>query len=349
MAESGGTRNSGMRHSVRGPDTHLASLSTIVQRMLEMYGLDGIEIWRRAGVDLAEIHQPSARLPVDQFDTILQATIESIDDTAFGLKAARCWHPSNLGVLGHVWITSSTLRSGLNRVARYYRLLGERGNTEIEDTRQGIRVSFHDYRENAAVSSVVADMVLSILLDMCRMNAGAALRPIEVSLRRPAPENMAVYGHFYGCPVRFGAEVNAFVLAAADVDRPLPSSNRQLAALFDKMLTEEIARLDKSDIVSRCKASLLEHLASGEVSEEDTAKQLHMSPRTLQRKLAQEGTTYAQLVDDTRRDLALRYIADPNRSITDITFLLGFSYPSAFTRADTRWTGKTPTESRVQS
>jgi AraC-like DNA-binding protein len=72
-----------------------------------------------------------------------------------------------------------------------------------------------------------------------------------------------------------------------------------------------------------------------------------MSARTLQRKLAQSGTTYMQLVDDTRKDIALRYIDDPRLSITDITFLLAFSYPSAFTRAYKRWTGKTPTESRV--
>jgi AraC-like DNA-binding protein len=117
--------------------------------------------------------------------------------------------------------------------------------------------------------------------------------------------------------------------------------------MFDRMLNEEIARLDKSDVVARCKAALLEHMVSGEISEEDTAKRLHMSARTLQRKLAQAGTTYVQLVDDTRRDIALRYINDSRLSITDITFLLGFSYPSAFTRAYKRWTGKTPTESRV--
>jgi AraC-like DNA-binding protein len=70
-----------------------------------------------------------------------------------------------------------------------------------------------------------------------------------------------------------------------------PSANRQLAAVFDKMLTEELARLDKSDVVSRCRAAVLRHLSSGGGTAEDTAKQLHMSPRTLQRKLAEANTT----------------------------------------------------------
>jgi len=74
-----------------------------------------------------------------------------------------------------------------------------------------------------------------------------------------------------------------------------------------------------------------------------------MSPRTLQRKLAEANTTYLQLVDDTRKDLALRYIEDPRRSVTDITFSLGFSQPSAFTRAFKRWTGLNPSEYRTKS
>jgi AraC-like DNA-binding protein len=74
-----------------------------------------------------------------------------------------------------------------------------------------------------------------------------------------------------------------------------------------------------------------------------------MSRRTLQRKLADAETTYLKLVDDTRRDLALRYIEDPRRSITDITFTLGFSQHSAFTRAFKRWTGVAPTEYRAKA
>ncbi len=112
------------------------------------------------------------------------------------------------------------------------------------------------------------------------------------------------------------------------------------------MLAEELARLDKSDVIARCRATVLEHLTSGEASEDETAQQLHMSPRTLQRKLALANTTYQHLVENTRKDLALRYIDDPHRTISDITFSLGYSQQSAFTRAFKRWTGTTPSEYR---
>jgi AraC-like DNA-binding protein len=100
-------------------------------------------------------------------------------------------------------------------------------------------------------------------------------------------------------------------------------------------------------VATRCQASLLEQLSSGELSEEQMAQRLHMSRRTLQRKLAEAQTTYQKLLEDTRRDLALRYLEDPRHSITDITFLLGFSQQSAFTRAFRRWTGMSPTDYRA--
>ena len=335
----------------RARDTGLASMGQMFRRLLEMHGLDAVELARQAGVDLATIPAPTDRIEADKLDAILRLAIPLIRDPAFGLQAARCWHPSNLGVLGHAWLSSSTLRTGLKRLSRYSRLVGERALTEIEESRQGVKVRFWAKRGNPAVVAVAAvfvDVAMALLLDMCRMNAGAALRPMAASLRRGRPENVDAYERFFGCPVRFGAEENAFVLSAKDADRSLPSSNKQLAAVFDRMLTEELARLDKSDVIARCRAAVLEDLPSGEASAEETAKQLHMSPRTLQRKLAEAQTTYVQLVDDTRKDLALRYLEDPRRSITDITFSLGFSQPSAFTRAFRRWTGLAPSEYRAK-
>jgi AraC-like DNA-binding protein len=255
-------------------------------------------------------------------------------------------------VLGYAWLSSSTLRTGLGRAVRYSRLVGERGVTEIEDTRQGLKVRFSAKRGNPAVVPVAAvfvDIVIALLLDLCRLNAGAALRPVAATLRRRKPEPADAYERFFGCRVQFGAEENAFVLSREDADRPLPSANRQLAAAFDKMLTEELARLDKADVVSRTRAAVLEQLSSGEGTADDTAKQLHMSSRTLQRKLAEAHTTYLELVDEVRKDLALRYIEDPRRSVTDITFSLGFSQPSAFTRAFKRWTGRSPSDYRAKS
>jgi AraC-like DNA-binding protein len=335
----------------RSRDSGLASMGQMFRRLLEMHGLEAVKIAHDAGIDLSTIPDPSERIAIDKVDAMLRVAIPLIDDLAFGLQAARCWHPSHLGVLGHAWLSCDTLRAGLEGVSRYFRLVGERGVTTIDVTRGGVKVCFRANRGDPAavpVAAVFVDIAMAVLLDMCRMNAGAALRPVAASLCRPKPEHDEAYEHFFGCSVRFRAEEDAFVLSARDADRPLPSANRRLAAIFDKLLTEELGRLNRSDVVSRCRAEVLQHVESGEMTEENMARRLHMSRRTLQRRLEEADTTYLRLVDDTRKDLALRYVEDPHRSITDVAFTLGFSQQSAFTRAFKRWTGVNPTEYRAK-
>jgi len=327
-------------------ETLLATTGQIFMRLLELHGIDPERFVREGGYDPALFRDPSARLPASAVDQAARAAAERIADPAFALRAARCWHPSNLGALGHAWLASSTLRTALQRLERYNRILSEKASFRLEDSAKGLRLVFDHRRSDIALAAPGVDFAFSLLVDMCRMNYGASLRPLEVTLRRAKPADPAPWEHFFGGRVHFGAPRDSFLLSKRDADEPLPIANRQLAAALDVILTRQLADLDRTNVAARCKAVLLERLASGDSPEQDIAKILHMSRRTLQRKLAEADLTYQQLVDDTRRDLALRYIEDPGKTITEITFLLGFSGQSAFTRAFRRWTGKSPTDYR---
>ena len=327
-------------------ETFLATIGQIFMRLLELHGVDADQFVREGGYAPEVFRDPSARLPTSAVDTAARAASERIADPAFALRAARCWHPSNLGALGHAWLASSTLRTALQRLERYNRILSEKAKYRLESSEKGLRVVFDHGRKEMVVSALGTDYALSILMDMCRMNFGAALRPLEVTLRRARPGDPAPWHHFFGCRVQFGAARDSFLLSRRDADEPLPISNRQIAGVLDAILAKQLADLDRSNVAARCKAALLERMASGESPERDIAKALNMSRRTLQRKLADADLTYPRLVDDTRRDLALRYIEDPAKSVTEITFLLGFSGQSAFTRAFRRWTGQSPTAFR---
>jgi AraC-like DNA-binding protein len=181
---------------------------------------------------------------------------------------------------------------------------------------------------------------------MCRTDFGAPLSPLLVNLRRQAPRNHRCYEKFFGCTVAFGALCDEIILSPADADRQLPTANRNLARTFDAILAEQLVSLDMGDLEGRCRKYFLEELTSGEPTEEALAKAMAMSRRTLQRKLGEMGLTYRGLLESTRYDLALRYLDDPSKSVTDITFLLGFSEHSAFTRAFKRWNGQAPTAYR---
>jgi AraC-like DNA-binding protein len=327
-------------------ETFLATAGQVFMRMVEMHGIDAHALVRAAGVDSATLRDPSARLPSSKWDSLVARAAALISDPAFALRAARCWHPSNLSALGHAWLTSSTLRTGLQRLGRYSRIVGEKAQIELTDTREGLRVVYDHRRRDPLLRAIGTDLALSMILDMCRMNYGASLRPVEVRLTRAKPENSEPWKHFFGCPVQFDANEDSLLLSPRAAGEVLPTANRQLAGMLDGILAAQLATLDKENVAARCKSNLLEHLTSGELSADDMAKQLHMSRRTLQRKLSEADTTYEKLVDETRKDLALRYMDDATKSVTEVTFLLGFSGPSAFTRAFKRWSGVSPTTYR---
>jgi len=327
-------------------NTTLATVGQIFVRLLEMHGLDASVLLRAQGIDPSVTSNPAMRVPTAQWEAVMSRAAALISDPAFGLRAARCWHPSNLGALGHAWLSAATLHAGLELLVRYWKIVGGRWVPKLVGTREDVSFVLNDPYQDDVVAAVATDITLAIVLDMCRLNFGAALRPLRVDLLRPKPSHAEEYPAFYGCAGRFATGRRALVLRRADAERPLPTSNRQLALVHDRVITEELARLDRSDVLARCKATLLEKLPSGELSEDTMAKQLHMSRRTLQRKLTEHDTTYQKLVDDTRHDLALRFMEDPRRSLVDITFELGFSQQSALTRAFRRWTGMSPSDWR---
>jgi hypothetical protein len=236
-----------------------------------MNRLDAAAIGREAGVDFSRARDPGERIESHRAEAILRKAARLIPDDAFGLLAAACWHPANLGALGHAWLASTTLRSGLMRLGRYWRLVSEDATITIEETRSGITIS-HRARTGSDVAPIVTDMTLAVILDMCRMNAGASLHPIAVGLQRKRPVAVRTYERFYGCPVLFGKEANSFVLLTADVDRPLPSSNDELAAVFDRLLSEEAERLDRRDR-ERAFGSVFERATGLSVAAYETQKQ----------------------------------------------------------------------------
>ena len=227
-------------------DTVLATVGQILYRLLEMHRLDAAAIGREAGVDFLRARNPGERIESHRAEAILRKAARLIPDDAFGLLAAACWHPANLGALGHGWLASSTLRTGLLRLERYWRLVSEDGAIAIEETQSGITVT-HRARSGSDVAPIITDMTLAVILDMCRTNAGASLHPIAVGLQRKRPVAVRAYERFYGCPVLFAKEANSFVLLTVDVDRPLPTGNAELAAVFDRLLSDGLDQLDQRD------------------------------------------------------------------------------------------------------
>ena len=327
-------------------ETFLATFGVIGLRLLELHGIDPQRFAQQLGFGSTDIPSPKTRMAFELADKAFERAAQLIPYPAFALRAPECWHPSYLGTLGYAWLSSGSLRTGLKRLVRYSRILGQKAVCRCDDLPDGLCFVFDHDRGDKPVGPVLTDFALSLIVGMCRSNYGAGLVIDAVALRRPAPEDEHPYREFFQCPVTFGAKEDSFVLPLHVADRPLPTGNHDLVQIFDSILAEQLADLQNGDLESRCRTFLLQELTSGEPSEEDLAKTMAMSRRTLQRRLSDLGLTYRSLLEKTRYDLAMRYLDDPKKSVTDITFLLGFSEQSAFTHAFKRWSGKAPTEYR---
>ena len=326
--------------------TTLASLAGLLWNILDFYGCDADGLFRSEGLDPERMRDPNARFSDPRVDALWERAGALIDDPCFGLRAARCWHPSMLGALGYAWLASSTLRTAFGRLERYGRLLADVSDIRLTDTETGFRIRLEAPRQQEREIPGLTDASLSVLLDMCRVNYGDALDPVTVSLRREQPACAGKYFAHFRCPVEFSAPVNELTLPLDAIDRPLPTSNKQIAALHDQVVADVLARLEHDDIVARVKCLVIEQFPSGGISEDTAAIALNVSTRTLQRRLREAGQSFGQLTEAVRQELALNYILDPSISLGEISYLLGFSEPSSFSRAFRRWTGKTPRQAR---
>jgi len=168
-----------------------------------------------------------------------------------------------------------------------------------------------------------------------------------VLFRSPRPARIDDFERLLRAPLRFGAPQNLLVFDAASIERKLDTGNPELARYNDVIALQHLKRIERDDVQGRVREVLLQRLKGREPSQEEVAERLHMSPRTLQRKLAESGTTYKEMLDDTRHALALAYLSAPQHSVNEVTYLLGFSSGSCFTRAFRRWTGKSPSNWRA--
>lgn len=314
-------------------------------RVIESYGLDPAPFFQAQGLRVELPIEPGTRVPYEVIDAIRAAAAEASGDPAFGLRTAECLHPSYLGALGYAVLASDTLRVAFERIHRYVRVLNEQGHFDLVEAEDslGARISVDQSTRNRVARD---DGQLAALLALCRLNAGMEFTPRQITLVHDAPEDRAPYEALFRCPVLFGADANEFRISREDADRTLPSSNEVLAQMNERIVVQRLAQLDRDNLAGRVRAEIMDLLPSGEVSDEAVAEALHMTSRTLHRRLRDEGESFRTLLTAVRRDLAEQYLADRSLTLTEITFLLGFSEMSSFSRAYKHWTGRPPSAAR---
>jgi AraC-like DNA-binding protein len=325
--------------------SHLATATNILWKLIEANGHDPEALYRNIGINPELLNKPGARVPYTLVNRLWAKATEIIDDPCFGLKASKYWHPSYFHALGYAWLASHTLRDALNRFVRYLRIVSEKIFLKLEDDSDGFTL-ISSYEVLGMRVPAQIDMGMAMSIHICRLNFGEDLKPVAVNIMHDAPACAEEYFALFKAPVQFSANRDSMTFSLADVDKYLIGANPQLARLNDQVMIDYLAKFNKGDIIDRVTSVIIDMLPSGGVVDEKVAETLHMSVRSLQRRLKGVGTTFRTLLDTVRKDLASTYVHDPDIELAEVAFLLGFSDQSAFSRAFRRWTGNSPSEVR---
>lgn len=326
----------------------LASATLGVWRALEFDGYDAAGIFKRAGLDPDALPQAGERFAFPAVKRLWALVQEVTGDPCYGLKVGRQWHPSAAHALGYAWLASDSLLESFQRLVRYYRVITtSKEVVEFVSKREGYWFSWDDSQSYYGISDIEYDEGFAAVIALCRISAGDRMSPQRIRMRRDPPPCQQEFTEFFRAPIEYSADENSMLFDRSRIEASLPSRNIQIAMECERIIERYLAQLDRDNIAARIKAQLLVELPSGTVTEEDVAKSLHLSVRTMQRRLHEEGTSYKQLLDDTRREIALQYIRDRTVSINEMTYLLGYSEPANFSRAFKRWTGQSPRAMRA--
>ncbi len=309
-------------------------------------GIDRQVLLTEAGIILSD-HDliENQRLPLDDTVRIWRAAIKLSDDPHFGLSVGENSKPSNINVVSYLVMSSATLRDALSKVKKFRRLVSDGGYIDYVSKEHESWVVFETAEETLPFTYHQAEAVLVVIYRFARLVLQGDAHPTRVMFCHAAPGDSAEHERIFHCPVVFNAEANAIVFDDELLDKSLLQANDELSRLHEIFAEQMLAKIEKQTLTQKVYRLLEQRMAHGPVSRDIIASQLAMSERSLQRKLKQEDTSFQEIVDNVRLDLAESYLQDRDLSLQDIAALLGFSEVSTFYRAYKRWTGHAPRQS----
>jgi AraC-like DNA-binding protein len=304
-------------------------------------GVDAAELLRRTGLHRDSLDDPDARLPMRCYYDVVEAAAELTGDANFGLSYIETVTPAAIGAVGFLAMTSATLGESIARILRFYRVLadGERITLEQDGARATVR--FEPWGPARPAHAHVCEMYAFDFLVMSARMTGAPVPILEFDVRHTPRGDDAPYRRIFGRAPRFGAGENRFAFPADVLDRKMPQADAALSRFFESYVAKLDRALPAASFTGSVRRAIAERLCDGELGVAALARALRQSPRTLQRRLADEGSSVTALVESVRRERAFAYL-DAKLPIAEVSYLLGFSEPRAFHRAFRRWSGDTP-------
>lgn len=317
------------------------ALNTATKALLEACSRRGIrtdDLLATAKINPVLFEKSNIRIPTDKKRLIWEAAFKRTGDEHIGLSAARIVPFGGYGVLDFLLFSSSTLGEALGRTSRFYRLINSNAELRLQKHKDFVLVELYNANSNSRHSlGLSAEFAFAMLLLRFGLASGKEIKPETVSFTHFAPVDISLHRKLFRSPIRFGQSVNRLVFSKDLLNAALPQSDAPLTETLEHHAERLLKRLPAEDSIAEdVREVLRSRLHDGNVSLEATAKALAMSGRNLQRKLNGQGTSFREVLDKLRYELATDYAAQ-QIEVSEITHRLGFAETSAFYRAFKRW------------
>jgi AraC-like DNA-binding protein len=303
---------------------------------------------QRAGLSERSFDNRQHRISATAQGSFLEYAAEAVDDSSFGLHLAEEANPREAGLLYYVASAAKDLGEALSFFERYFRIVNEAVHLKLTRAPKGavVEVSFHGLSRHSIRQN--AEFGIAVILKALREASGSKIRPTRLTFAHARNSNLRGFERFFGCPVEFAMRSDRMSFSAETLALPLLTGDPYLLETLQPFC-DEAARERRT--ASGSLRALVENevqslLSQGKTQKQNIVKSLGLSARTLSRRLAEEGTTYEEVVDQLRRSLALQYIKDPSISLGEMTWLLGYEGSTSFNHAFKRWTGHSPSGAR---
>ncbi|MCX6595248.1 MAG: AraC family transcriptional regulator [Acidobacteria bacterium] len=308
-------------------------------------GVEIDELCAAIGISRALLTTPDEPVAGSVYERSWQIAMERTGDPDFGLHLGESVHPSMLGLLGFVMLSCETVGAAIERLIRYWNTINRA--TTLSLSREGMEAALewsvvdlpgnfllHNPRQSAESASAA-------MLSIARALAGRPLPLMRVEFAHPRPARTVEHDRLFGGPPVFGAALTRMTFRAEALAWPVLQANSALLEGFETQIARRVHQ-EPDSLADRVRQEIGRRLRGEAPELSAIARALRVSERALQRELQQLGVSFRQLLDELRRDLALEYLKNQQASIAEVSFLLGFSEPSAFHRSFRKWTGVTP-------
>ena len=321
--------------------TNQFRVPSLLPRKLQELGVSPEGVLRQAGLPMALFNQEKVLVSTGEYFALFRSIAGATDDPGLGLKLGTEDRVERYDPIRIAALSARSSRDALQRVARYKRLtwpaelrLVERGN---ECAVQFVWLQAHE-KEPA----FLVDMCFASIVAVASRSVGRPVSPKRVEFQR-APAHRKMYEAHFRCLVKFKANQNALIFSKAVMELPLLTYNADFLAIVAPQLEAELTeQLAQKTFSEQAKGVVKRLLAGQRPGIQDLARELHLSTRTLQRRLTEEGITFQHLLEEARRELARHYLLHSSLELNETAYLLGYEDATSFFRAFHQWEGTSP-------